>query len=61
MNNIPVYWQPYYQDFVYKKGIICPNAEDFYQREISIPLYQSMSDEDVKYIVNVITETFEEI
>ena len=36
-------------------------AEDFYQREISIPLYQSMSDEDVKYIINVITETFGEI
>lgn len=57
VHYIPVYWQPYYQKLGYKKGI-CPIAEDFYQREISIPLYQSMSDEDIKYIVNVITETF---
>lgn len=57
VHYIPVYWQPYYQKLAYKKGI-CPIAEDFYQREISIPLYQSLSDEDVKYIVNVITETF---
>ncbi|MHC4175315.1 MAG: DegT/DnrJ/EryC1/StrS family aminotransferase, partial [Planctomycetota bacterium] len=28
-----------------------PNAEDFYEREISIPLYPSMSAEDVDYVV----------
>ena len=55
MHYIPVYWQPYYQELGYTKGI-CPNAEDFYQREISIPLHQSMSDEDTKYVISTILE-----
>ncbi len=60
VHYIPVYWQPYYQELGYKKGV-CPNAEDFYQREISIPLYQSMSEEDIEYVVNTILKVFEEI
>ncbi len=60
VHYIPVYWQPYYQELGYKKGI-CPNAEDFYQREISIPLYQSMNDEDIQYVVKKITRIFREI
>ena len=60
VHYIPVYWQPYYQKLGYRKGI-CPNAEDFYRREISIPLYPSMSDEDVEYVVNTILSTFKEI
>ncbi|NQS89567.1 UDP-4-amino-4,6-dideoxy-N-acetyl-beta-L-altrosamine transaminase [Patescibacteria group bacterium] len=60
VHYIPVYWQPYYQGLGYRKGI-CPNAEDFYQREISIPLYQSMSDENIKYVVRKIFEVFKEI
>ncbi len=55
VHYIPVYWQPYYQKLGYEKGI-CPNAESFYQREISIPLYQSMSEEDIKYVIDTIIE-----
>lgn len=55
VHYIPVYWQPYYQDLGYRKGI-CPNAEDFYQREISIPLYPAMSDEETNYVIRVILE-----
>lgn len=50
VHYIPVYWQPYYQKLGYEKGI-CPVAEDFYQREISIPLYPAMSNEDVEYVI----------
>jgi len=57
VHYIPVYLQPYYQRLGYRKGI-CPNAEDFYQREISIPLYQSMSGEDIEYVVNTIFKVF---
>jgi len=53
VHYIPIYWQPYYQKLGYKKGI-CSKAEDFYQGEISIPLYPSMSDEDVNYVINSI-------
>lgn len=60
VHYIPVYLQPYYQQLGYKKGI-CPKAEDFYQREISLPLYPSMRNTDVKYVINTILEYFEVI
>jgi len=60
VHYIPVYWQPYYQELGYKKGI-CPNAEDFYQREISVPLYQSMNDKDIEYVINAIFKVFKEV
>ncbi|MBF0558378.1 MAG: aminotransferase class I/II-fold pyridoxal phosphate-dependent enzyme [Nitrospirae bacterium] len=45
VHYIPVYLQPYYQNLGFRKGL-CPAAEDFYEREISIPIYQGMSDSD---------------
>lgn len=50
VHYIPVYFHPYYRELGYKKGI-CPNAEDFYKKTISIPIYYSMSNEDIKYVV----------
>lgn len=58
VHYIPIHLQPYYQQLGYKKGL-CPNAEDFYEREISIPLYQSMSAEDVDYVVRNTLGVFE--
>lgn len=59
VHYIPVYLQPYYQNLGFNKGI-CPQAEDFYKREISIPLYPAMKDEDVKFVVEKIFEVFSE-
>jgi dTDP-4-amino-4,6-dideoxygalactose transaminase len=60
VHYIPVYWQPYYKDLGYKKGL-CHVAEDFYRREISIPVYPAMKNRDVKYVIRQIIETFKEI
>lgn len=46
VHYIPVYWHPYYQDLGYKKGL-CPNAEDFYSRCVSLPLYPKLTDDEV--------------
>lgn len=59
VHYIPIYLQPYYKNLKYEKGL-CPHAEDFYQREISIPIYPSMSDEDVLFVIERIKEVFEE-
>lgn len=59
VHYIPVHLQPYYQQIGYKKGL-CPNAEDFYKREISIPLYPTMSDDDVEYVVKSLLGVFEQ-
>ncbi len=56
---IPVYLQPYYQKIGYKAGL-CPVAEDFYGRAISIPIYHGMTetdrDEVVKRVFRVLKE-----
>ncbi len=54
IHYIPVYWQPYYKNkYNYEKGK-CPNAERYYERCLSIPLYPALSDEVVDYIINEI-------
>jgi len=60
VHYIPVYWQPYYQQLGYKKGI-CHNAEDFYNKEISIPLYSSMRNDEIDYVESNVFEVFQEV
>jgi len=57
VHYIPVYLQPYYQKLGYKKGL-CPMAENFYHREISIPMYPAMHNDDVNYVVQKIFKVF---
>ena len=40
----PVYLHSYYATYGFSNGY-CPNAEDFYNREISIPIYPELSSE----------------
>ncbi len=60
VHYIPIYLQPYYQQLGFKKGL-CRKAEDFYEREISIPLYAAMSREDIEYVIETILSVFERI
>lgn len=55
VHYIPVYWHPVYELKGYKRGL-CPYAEDFYRREISLPIYPSMKDEDIRYVIDVIKD-----
>ena len=49
---IPVYLQPWYRrTFGYESGK-CPNAEAFYARALSLPLYPSMTDQDVQKVID---------
>jgi len=50
VHYIPVYWQPYYRDLGYCKGL-CPNAEKVYKEEVSIPMYPTMTDNDILRVV----------
>lgn len=50
VHYIPVHTQPYYQSLGYREGDY-PNAEAYYCRCISMPLYPSLTDEDVEEIV----------
>jgi len=48
---IPVYLQPWYRrTFGYAPGK-CPAAEAFYSRALSLPLFPTMTDEDVAHVI----------
>ncbi|NMA49296.1 MAG: UDP-4-amino-4,6-dideoxy-N-acetyl-beta-L-altrosamine transaminase [Tissierellia bacterium] len=55
VHYIPVYYHPYYQTLGYEKGI-CPVAEELYEEIITIPLFYSLTDEDVKSIIDAVTK-----
>jgi UDP-4-amino-4,6-dideoxy-N-acetyl-beta-L-altrosamine transaminase len=48
---IPVYFHPYYQELGYQKGI-CPQAEMYYRRMISLPMYPLMTNDEVQTVVD---------
>ena len=53
VNYIPSYWHPVFQDLGYKRGL-CPNAEDFYQRELSLPFYVDLTRRKQQEIIKAI-------
>lgn len=58
VHYIPVYTFPYYEKLGYEKGL-CPNAEKLYEEILSLPLYYSMSDEDVDSVIKAVTKVVE--
>lgn len=51
VHYIPVYWHPYYQQLGYKRGI-CPKAEQWYERALTLPLHPQMNEKDVDFVLN---------
>ncbi len=58
VHYIPVYYFPYYRNLGYRKGL-CSNAERLYERELSIPLFPLMSDEDAEDVVKAVKKVTE--
>lgn len=53
VHYLPVYYHSYYEKLGYRKGI-CPNAEKYYEEVMSIPLYYSLTDEDVEDVIHAV-------
>ncbi len=53
VHYIPVYWHPYYEKLGYQKGL-CPNAEKLYGEMMSLPLYYSLTDQDVDDVIRAV-------
>lgn len=53
VHYIPVYKHPYYQRNGYA-DVCCPNAEELYSRLISLPMYPSLTDEELEYVISVV-------
>lgn len=56
VHYIPTYKMPYYQDNVVDRdwSKLCPGAEEFYSREISLPIFPSMSDQDIADVLTAL-------
>ena len=54
VHYIPVYTQPFYREKFGTNWGDCPNAEGYYQKCLSIPLYPAMSDSDVERVIDEI-------
>ncbi|MFH1910340.1 MAG: UDP-4-amino-4,6-dideoxy-N-acetyl-beta-L-altrosamine transaminase [bacterium] len=50
VHYIPVHFQPYYQALGFKKGI-CPEAEEFYEQALSLPLFAAMKKSQVDFVI----------
>jgi dTDP-4-amino-4,6-dideoxygalactose transaminase len=50
VNYMPVYFHPIFADLGYKKGL-CPIAENFYNSEISLPLFSDFTEFDQAKVI----------
>jgi len=54
VHYIPVHLMPYYRQFGWRKGDF-PNAEAYYERCLSIPMYPTLTAAQQEYIIDTIT------
>jgi len=50
VHYLPVYLHPYYKKLGYERGL-CPMAEEYYSRAISIPMFPKLANDDVEYVI----------
>lgn len=61
VHYIPVYKQPYYQKLGFNNDL-CPVCEEFYKKELSIPMYPTLSEDDIEFVKETlydVIKTFE--
>jgi len=55
VNYIPAYWHPVFNETEYPRGL-CPNAESYYQGQISLPMHSKLTDGEIDYVISVLRE-----
>lgn len=58
VHYIPLYLQPYYQKMGFAKNY-CPNAEKYYARAISLPLYAELTQKEQEYVIAELCEAIQ--
>lgn len=53
VHYIPVHLQPYYRQAGWKKGDF-PNAENYYDHCLSLPMYPTLTDDEQKFVIETI-------
>lgn len=57
VHYLPVYLHPFYKRLGYKSGL-CPQAEDYYAREISIPIFPALKKKQIKFVIASVVKAF---
>lgn len=55
VHYIPIYWHPYYRRLGFARGL-CPHAEAYYERAITIPMHASLSPEQQAQVIAGVCE-----
>lgn len=58
VHYIPVHTQPYYEKMGFRRGDY-PNAERYYDRSISLPMYSALTDEQQLQVVEVLQKVLQ--
>lgn len=61
LHYIPIYKHPYYANELGFEGLYLENAEDYYSRAISIPIYPDLTSKDQRYVVEIIGQSLKEV
>jgi UDP-4-amino-4,6-dideoxy-N-acetyl-beta-L-altrosamine transaminase len=59
LHYIPVYLQPYYKSLNFVAGH-CPEAETYYARAISLPMYSNLTESQQDYVVATLSSILNE-
>lgn len=59
LHYIPVHTQPYYQAMGYKLGDF-PEAERYYAEAISLPIFQTLSEEQQDHVIRCLAQALED-
>ncbi|MDL2212317.1 aminotransferase class I/II-fold pyridoxal phosphate-dependent enzyme, partial [Erysipelotrichaceae bacterium OttesenSCG-928-M19] len=58
IHYIPISWFKFYQDnYGYKKTDF-KNANEYYESEVSLPMYHALTDEEQEYVIKVVLDYF---
>jgi len=60
VHYLPVYRHPYYQNLGYPEGL-CPQAEDFYSRAVSLPIFPGLTDGDIARVIETVAAVAREV
>jgi dTDP-4-amino-4,6-dideoxygalactose transaminase len=59
VHYIPVYTQPVYRRLGFREGY-CPNAEMYYSRALSLPMFSRMTDDEQDIVVRALAQSLEQ-
>ena len=57
VHYIPVYKQPYYQERYHYPDSKCKNAELYYSRCLTLPMYPDLDEDIIDFVIDVVLDS----